>query len=66
MTSHINMDATSKCTLMSLVKLHFNVLNMVSHPLGFLFTLYQLSFELGTLLHLQKKMDTKVNDMYIF
>lgn len=49
------MHARSWGTLLSLAKLHLDVLHVVSHPLRLLLTLHQLSVELRAPLHLRGK-----------
>lgn len=48
-------------TLLSLAKLHLDVLDVVGHPLGLLLTLHQPSFELRASLSLQKTRDNRVS-----
>lgn len=53
-------------TLLSLAKLHFNVLNVVGHPLWLLLPLYQLSAKLSAALHLQETADKRTTPSKFF
>lgn len=59
------MHAQSWGTLLSLAKLHLNVINVISHPLWLLLTLYQLSLELSASLHLQKTADNRTREVTV-
>lgn len=55
------MHARSWGTLLSLAKLHLDVLHVVSHPLRLLLTLHQLSVELRAPLHLRERADNRTS-----